>query len=66
MPTAGEMHRKERVPADERDRERPAASQAAGKERRRKRRSGGECLERPGRDTVRVACDERNRLGREA
>ena len=59
------MHREERVPADERDRERPAAGEAAGEERRGERRAGGERLVRPGRDAVGVARDDRERLRRD-
>ena len=66
MAAAGQVHREERVPADERDRERPPAREAAGEQSRGERRRGGQRLVRPGRDRVGVARDSGERLGGDA
>ena len=62
VPAAGEVHREDRVPADERDRERPPAREPPGEQGSGERGGGGERLVRPRRDRVGVAGDDRERL----
>ena len=63
MAAAGEVHREHGVPADERDRERPAPGEAPGEEGGAEGGGRRERLVRPRGNRVRVARDDRERLG---